>query len=85
MLAVCVVCSAINLNSGGSAGSCSGYGGKMAEFPQGVDKAKTPQEIELATVTPTQQSMSPLHKERQIESLKGPAPVCEVCDEAKGN
>ncbi|CSA37248.1 type VI secretion system secreted protein VgrG [Vibrio cholerae] len=80
-----VVGSAINLNSGGSAGSGSGYGGKMAELPQGVDKAKTPQEIELAAVTPTQQSMSPLLKARQIEALKGPAPVCEVCEEAKGN
>ena len=69
----------------GSAGSGSGYGGKMAELPQGVDKAKTPQEIELAAVTPTQQSMSPLLKARQIEALKGPAPVCEVCEEAKGN
>ncbi|ELJ8658418.1 type VI secretion system tip protein VgrG, partial [Vibrio cholerae] len=78
-----VVGSAINLNSGGSAGSGSGYGGKMAELPQGVDKAKTPQEIELAAVTPTQQSMSPLLKARQIEALKGPAPVCEVCEEAK--
>nr|MBF4405518.1 type VI secretion system tip protein VgrG [Vibrio anguillarum] len=76
---------AINLNSGGSAGSGSGYGGVVAALPQGVDEAKTPQEIELAAVTPTQQSMSPLLKARQIEALKGPAPVCEVCEEAKGN
>ncbi|MBF4327725.1 type VI secretion protein VgrG, partial [Vibrio anguillarum] len=30
----------------------------------------------------------PLLKARQIEALKGPAPVCEVCEvceEAKGN
>jgi len=75
---------AINLNSGGSAGSGSGYGGKMAELPQGINAPQAPQEIELATINSTQESMSPLLKAQQIEALKGPAPICEVCEEVAG-
>ncbi|WP_158108287.1 type VI secretion system Vgr family protein [Vibrio furnissii] len=79
-----VVGSAINLNSGGSAGSGSGYGGQAAELPGGVEAQAVPEELQQANIQSTQESMSPLLKSRQIEALKGKDPVCEVCEEAKG-
>ncbi|WJG28183.1 type VI secretion system tip protein VgrG [Vibrio furnissii] len=79
-----VVGSAINLNSGGSAGSGSGYGGQVAELPGGVEAQAVPEELQQANIQSTQESMSPLLKSRQIEALKGKDPVCEVCEEAKG-
>ncbi|HDV0902196.1 TPA: type VI secretion system tip protein VgrG [Vibrio fluvialis] len=79
-----VVGSAINLNSGGSAGSGSGYGGQVAELPGGVEAQAVPEELQQANTQATQESMSPLLKSRQVEALKGKDPVCEVCEEAKG-
>ncbi|MBY7798066.1 type VI secretion system tip protein VgrG [Vibrio fluvialis] len=79
-----VVGSAINLNSGGSAGSGSGYGGQVAELPGGVEAQAVPEELLQANIQATQESMSPLLKSRQVEALKGKDPVCEVCEEAKG-
>ncbi|EPF9728651.1 type VI secretion system Vgr family protein [Vibrio fluvialis] len=79
-----VVGSAINLNSGGSAGSGSGYGGQVAELPGGVEAQAVPEELQQANIQATQESMSPLLKSRQVEALKGKDPVCEVCEEAKG-
>ncbi|MGI2879777.1 type VI secretion system Vgr family protein [Vibrio furnissii] len=79
-----VVGSAINLNSGGSAGSGSGYGGQVAELPGGVEAQAVPEALQQANIQSTQESMSPLLKSRQIEALKGKDPVCEVCEEAKG-
>ncbi|TRN24689.1 type VI secretion system Vgr family protein [Vibrio furnissii] len=79
-----VVGSAINLNSGGSAGSGSGYGGQAAELPSGVEAQAVPEALQQANIQSTQESMSPLLKSRQVEALKGKDPVCEVCEEAKG-
>ncbi|EKO3919034.1 type VI secretion system tip protein VgrG, partial [Vibrio fluvialis] len=79
-----VVGSAINLNSGGSAGSGSGYGGQVAELPGGVEAQAVPEELQQANIQATQESMSPILKSRQVEALKGKDPVCEVCEEAKG-
>ncbi|MCG6210793.1 type VI secretion system tip protein VgrG, partial [Vibrio furnissii] len=79
-----VVGSAINLNSGGSAGSGSGYGGQVAELPSGVEAQAVPEALQQANIQSTQESMSPLLKSRQVEALKGKDPVCEVCEEAKG-
>ncbi|MGV1721513.1 type VI secretion system Vgr family protein [Vibrio furnissii] len=79
-----VVGSAINLNSGGSAGSGSGYGGQAAELPSGVEAQAVPEALQQANIQATQESMSPLLKSRQVEALKGKDPVCEVCEEAKG-
>ncbi|ELE2163376.1 type VI secretion system tip protein VgrG [Vibrio fluvialis] len=79
-----VVGSAINLNSGGSAGSGSGYGGQVAELPGGVEAQAVPEELQQANIQATQESMPPLLKSRQVEALKGKDPVCEVCEEAKG-
>ncbi|MBY7829348.1 type VI secretion system tip protein VgrG [Vibrio fluvialis] len=79
-----VVGSAINLNSGGSAGSGSGYGGQVAELPGGVEAQAVPEALQQANIQATQESMSPLLKSRQVEALKGKDPVCEVCEEAKG-
>ncbi|WGY45603.1 type VI secretion system tip protein VgrG [Vibrio sp. ABG19] len=75
--------SAINLNSGGSASSGSGYGGLTAVLPGGIEAVAAPEAAEAQSITASQQSMSPLLKSRQIEALKGKDPVCEVCEEAK--
>lgn len=48
-----IVGAAINLNSGGSASSGSGFGGQMAVLPLGVEAIVTPEEIQLPTITPT--------------------------------
>ncbi|WP_194439834.1 type VI secretion system tip protein VgrG, partial [Vibrio fluminensis] len=42
----------INLNSGGSAGSGSGFGGKIAENPLGVESPDNPEELKRFVVTP---------------------------------
>lgn len=76
-----VVGSAINLNSGGSAGSGSGYSGLAPVLPLGLEAPAAPEEVLLSQLTSTQKSMSPLLKSRQIEALKGSEPVCEVCEE----
>lgn len=81
---VSIVGPAINLNSGGSAGSGSGFGGQLATLPNGLEAVAAPDEIQIQNVEATQQSTSPLLKSRQIEALKGTEPVCEVCEETKG-
>ncbi len=65
----------INLNSGGSASSGSGFSGQAALLPNGVEAVEAPN----AEIVPP--PMSPLLKSRQIEALKGNEPICEVCEE----
>ena len=48
-----MVGSAINLNSGGSAGSGSGYGGQAAELPSGVEAQAVPEEMLCAPMSAT--------------------------------
>lgn len=88
-----IVGSTININSGGSAGSGSGFGGEMPTLPLTVDVEQAPEEIELNKASATQEAMSPLLKSgetgvispllksRQIAALKSSDPVCEVCEE----
>ncbi|MBV7298183.1 type VI secretion system tip protein VgrG [Enterovibrio paralichthyis] len=88
-----IVGSTININSGGSAGSGSGFGGEMPTLPLAANVEQAPEEIELNKATATQQAMtpllksgetgviSPLLKSRQIAALKSSDPVCEVCEE----
>jgi type VI secretion system secreted protein VgrG len=64
-----IVGPAIGLNSGGSAGSGSGYAGLAASLPKGLVAQAAPP----ATIAPTQ----------QVAALKTKAPVCEVCEAAK--
>jgi type VI secretion system secreted protein VgrG len=64
-----IVGPAIGLNSGGSAGSGSGYGGQAASLPNGLVAQPAPP----ATIAPSQ----------QVAALKTKAPVCEVCEAAK--
>lgn len=80
-----LVGSAINLNSGGSAGGGSGYGGVAAVLPMGLEALAAPEELEPLHVSSTKESMSPLLKSRQIEALKSAEPVCEVCEEIDNN
>ena len=47
-----IVGAAINLNSGGSAGSGSGYGGKVAALPLGVESPLPPEELLRMQITP---------------------------------
>ncbi|MGD8171857.1 bacteriophage T4 gp5 trimerization domain-containing protein, partial [Vibrio sp. TRT 21S02] len=76
---------AINMNSGGSAGSGSGYGGIEAALPMGLEALAAPEELSLSEISASEESMSPLLKSRQISALKGPDPVCEVCEEEPNN
>ncbi|MGF1910906.1 type VI secretion system tip protein VgrG [Vibrio kasasachensis] len=49
-----VVGSVINLNSGGSAGSGSGYGGNRPDLPHGVEAVAEPEPVTLPVYTATQ-------------------------------
>ncbi|MFM2485353.1 bacteriophage T4 gp5 trimerisation domain-containing protein, partial [Celerinatantimonas yamalensis] len=76
---VSLVGPAINLNSGGSAGSGSGYAGKIATLPKGVTKPDAPDEALITNVQATQTGANPLLKNQQIDALTGNEPVCEQC------
>ncbi|ADT89211.1 type VI secretion system Vgr family protein [Vibrio furnissii] len=67
-----VVGSAINLNSGGSAGSGSGYGGQVAELPSGVEAQAVPEEMLRAPMSATMSSLLPA-----VATLD--LPVIELC------
>ncbi|EPR7548011.1 type VI secretion system Vgr family protein [Vibrio fluvialis] len=67
-----VVGSAINLNSGGSAGSGSGYGGKMAELPFGLEALSAPDEIDF--ILPTASLIQQIIADVKIEM-----PITQVC------
>ncbi|MCW8334210.1 type VI secretion system Vgr family protein [Vibrio paucivorans] len=80
-----VVGPAINMNSGGSAGSGSSYSGLAAELPMGLEEIAAPEDVILVPKVALEESMSPLLRTRQIEALQGAEPICEVCEEAKNN
>ena len=54
-----LVGSAINLNSGGSAGSGSGYGGVAAVLPMGLEALAAPEPLLVAPTTSTMTSLLP--------------------------
>ncbi|MCG3817627.1 type VI secretion system tip protein VgrG, partial [Photobacterium damselae] len=60
---VSVVGSKINLNSGGSAGSGSGYAGSTPLLPGGVEPAKTITEVQSSNIAPTKEAQNALLKE----------------------
>ncbi|WP_283130138.1 type VI secretion system tip protein VgrG [Enterovibrio norvegicus] len=72
-----IVGPAINLNSGGAAGSGSGFGGVMPMMPNGVTAPKAPAELLLAPQTATMTSLLPLIADKDI-------PMMEVC-QRRGN
>ncbi|MDD1783217.1 type VI secretion system tip protein VgrG, partial [Enterovibrio sp. ZSDZ35] len=78
-----IVGSVVNINSGGSAGSGSGFGGEMPMLPLGVNTEVAPDDIQLNKLEATEVSMSPLLKSRQIAALKTSDPVCEQCEESR--
>ncbi|NVP01641.1 type VI secretion system tip protein VgrG, partial [Photobacterium damselae subsp. damselae] len=55
--------SKINLNSGGSAGSGSGYAGSAPLLPGGVEPAKTITEVQSSNIAPTKEAQNALLKE----------------------
>ncbi|MBY7973230.1 type VI secretion system tip protein VgrG [Vibrio fluvialis] len=67
-----VVGSAINLNSGGNAGSGSGYGGQVAELPGGVEAQAVPEEMLRAPMSATMSSLLPA-----VATLD--LPIIELC------
>jgi type VI secretion system secreted protein VgrG len=77
-----VVGSAIGLNSGGSAGSGSGYAGQAASLPNVLTALATPAEMVATEISASQQAMSPQLVSQQIDAIKSPTAVCEVCEEA---
>ncbi|ELI6448487.1 type VI secretion system tip protein VgrG [Photobacterium damselae] len=60
---VSIVGSKINLNSGGSAGSGSGYAGSTPLLPGGVEPAKTITEVQSSSIAPTKEAQNALLKE----------------------
>ncbi|MEF1207373.1 type VI secretion system Vgr family protein, partial [Photobacterium damselae] len=60
---VSIVGSKINLNSGGSAGSGSGYAGSAPLLPGGVEPAKTITEVQSSSIAPTKEAQNALLKE----------------------
>ncbi|KKD59596.1 type VI secretion protein VgrG, partial [Grimontia sp. AD028] len=54
-----IVGSVININSGGSAGSGSGFGGVMPILPGGVQAEKSPKEAEQVLFSATQYAANP--------------------------
>jgi type VI secretion system secreted protein VgrG len=49
---VSLVGPSVNLNSGGSAGSGSGFAGQMAQLPNGLESVTPPEPLTLPTYTP---------------------------------
>ncbi|WP_407333317.1 type VI secretion system tip protein TssI/VgrG [Enterovibrio sp. 27052020O] len=78
-----IVGSVININSGGSAGSGSGFGGAMPMLPGGVEAEKAPDEAVRNLATASQQSAAPLILLQQTKALvaagKSGKPLCEEC------
>ncbi|MDC0612579.1 type VI secretion system tip protein VgrG, partial [Vibrio sp.] len=85
----------IGLNSGGSAGSGSGYSGKVAELPNVLQALSAPDELVQADVAASEvmgtsevkaesiaslENKSPIYSGQQAEALKGKDPVGESCD-----
>ncbi|MGY5614902.1 bacteriophage T4 gp5 trimerisation domain-containing protein, partial [Vibrio brasiliensis] len=62
----------ININSGGSPGSGSGYGGQQAALPNGLELQQAPEEIPfvLPSATLTQQA---------IADIRNEMPITQVC------
>ncbi|WP_139312256.1 type VI secretion system Vgr family protein, partial [Vibrio ponticus] len=67
----------INLNSGGSAGSGSGFGGKMAENPLGVESPEVESVFSDLNIIPTEQSM-PLHQQ-VLADLSNSTAITQLC------
>ncbi|NGZ19362.1 type VI secretion system tip protein VgrG, partial [Vibrio aestuarianus subsp. cardii] len=63
---------AINLNSGGSAGSGSGYGGVVAALPMGLAASSAPDEILLAPISASMTSLLPALATLDL-------PITELC------
>ncbi|CAM2979183.1 Type VI secretion system tip protein VgrG [Vibrio ordalii] len=63
---------AINLNSGGSAGSGSGYGGVVAALPMGLAAPSAPDEILLAPISASMTSLLPALATLDL-------PITELC------
>lgn len=89
---VTVVGAAVGMNSGGSAGSGSGYAGKAPKLPNTLVALDAPEEIvkpeDGATMTSKeallkQEPMSPILQSRQVEALRSKDPICEECLEAQ--
>ncbi|MEZ8084166.1 type VI secretion system tip protein VgrG, partial [Enterovibrio norvegicus] len=78
-----IVGSVININSGGSAGSGSGFGGAMPMLPGQVKAETAPEEAVLNLATASQQSATPLILLQQTKALvaagKSGKPLCEEC------
>ncbi|MBE1273289.1 type VI secretion system Vgr family protein, partial [Enterovibrio baiacu] len=78
-----IVGSVININSGGNAGSGSGFGGAMPMLPGQVKAETAPEETVLNLATASQQSATPLILLQQAKALvaagKSGKPLCEEC------
>ncbi len=78
-----VVGPAIGLNSGGSAGSGSGYAGQAAVLPNVLQAMPVPAELVQSEIHASMVSERPLLVDQQITAIKGSkTPVCEICEEA---
>ncbi|MGY5540450.1 bacteriophage T4 gp5 trimerisation domain-containing protein, partial [Vibrio brasiliensis] len=66
----------ININSGGSPGSGSGYGGQQAALPNGLELQQAPQEMEPPLVTEQQRNTV-------LEAAINGSPICRACEEAQ--
>ncbi|MEF1286030.1 type VI secretion system tip protein VgrG, partial [Vibrio sp. M250220] len=66
----------VNLNSGGSPGSGSGYGGQQAALPMGLELQQAPQEMEPPLVTEQQRNTV-------LEAAINGSPICRACEEAQ--
>ncbi len=69
---VSLVGSGINLNSGGSAGSGSGFGGQVALMPNGVEAIEAPNEMLFVMPTPTL-------LQQVTADLEAGMPITQVC------
>ncbi|MCE0559231.1 type VI secretion system tip protein VgrG [Motilimonas sp. E26] len=72
---------AINMNSGGSAGSGSGYAGQVAELVKGVEQAVEIAPLEIIQ-TPALKlaEYAPFEVTRQIAALRSGEPLVSICN-----
>nr|AKN36820.1 VgrG-3 protein [Vibrio sp. FF_307] len=72
----------INLNSGGSAGSGSGFAGKMAEQPKSIQDATFSSQTDTCASSPGPTFNVIQQKQALLSAAKNDAAICQVCEDA---
>ncbi|MGD8234479.1 hypothetical protein ACQEXP_21145, partial [Vibrio sp. TRT 1302] len=72
---VSLVGAKVNLNSGGSAGSGSGYSGLKATLPKGLELQQAPEELTPIVIEQQRNTV--------VEAARKGSAICKACEDAK--